>query len=105
MMKYSSAMIGNSSSGIIESSSFELPVLNIGDRQKGRVQSYNVINVSYNEKKITEGIKKITEDDFRKKLVGMKNPYGDGESSLRISKVLENVSINKDLIIKKFNNL
>ena len=44
-------MIGNSSSGIIESSSFELPVLNIGDRQKGRVQSYNVINVSYNEKK------------------------------------------------------
>ena len=38
------------------------------------------------KKKITEGIKKITEDDFRKKLVGMKNPYGDGESSLRISK-------------------
>ena len=59
MLKYATAMVGNSSSGIIESASFNIPVLNIGNRQRGRVHASNVVNVNYNKELIIKKIKKL----------------------------------------------
>lgn len=105
MLKNACAMVGNSSSGIIESASFKLPVLNIGYRQQGRVQASNVLNVDYDKKMIKDGIKKITNEKFKKRLAKIVNPNGDGFASERILKKLSDVELNKELIIKKFNNL
>jgi len=105
MLKYASAMVGNSSSGIIESASFDLPVVNIGNRQLGRVKSFNVIDVDYNKLEIVNAIKLAITSDFKKKLINMKNPYGDGSASKKIVDTISEVSINKKLIIKNFYNL
>ena len=105
MLNYASAMLGNSSSGIIESASFGIPVINIGNRQRGRIRSFNVIDVGYNHKEICESIKKVIKPDFRKKLEGMKNPYGNGDASSKIVDVISKVQVNQKLIMKKFYNL
>ena len=99
MLNYASAMVGNSSSGIIESASFDTPVINIGHRQRGRVRSFNIIDVGYKQKEIFESIKKVIKPGFRKKLEGMKNPYGDGTASQQIVDVISKVQINQKLII------
>ncbi len=104
MMKYASAMVGNSSSGIIESASFELPVLNIGDRQKGRVSSFNVINVDHDKTNIFRGIKKIITPSFKTTLKGMENPYGNGSASNKIVDTIANINLDNRLIMKKFRN-
>ena len=105
MMSYSSAMVGNSSSGIIESASFGIPVVNIGNRQRGRVHSFNVVNVDYNQNEIVNAIKKVMYPDFNKKLKGMENPYGDGTASSKIIDIISKIPINKKLIMKKFFNI
>jgi GDP/UDP-N,N'-diacetylbacillosamine 2-epimerase (hydrolysing) len=105
MLNYASAMVGNSSSGIIESASFGIPVINIGHRQRGRVRSFNIIDIGYNQKEIFESVKKVIKPDFRKKLEGMKSPYGDGTASQQIVDVISKVQINQNLIMKKFYNL
>lgn len=107
-MKNVSLMIGNSSSGLIEAPSFRLPVVNIGDRQRGRIRARNVINVSRNEEEILRGIKQALSPQFRASLRGMKNPYDrfrDGQASMRIKNVLQNVELSTELLKKKFNDL
>ena len=102
IMKIASVMVGNSSSGIIESSSFHLPVINIGDRQKGRERSCNVIDVPHNKNKIKKGIKTALYDEkFRNQILNCPNPYGDGHASERIVKILSRIDINSDLLKKK----
>ncbi|MDP3245024.1 MAG: UDP-N-acetylglucosamine 2-epimerase [bacterium] len=101
MMKYVAAMVGNSSSGIIEAASFKLPVVNIGTRQEGRVRSKNVIDVGYNAVDISEGIKKAISEDFRLLLEGMVNSYGDGKASERIVNILAEIDFQK-LKVKHF---
>ena len=105
MLKYAVAMVGNSSSGIIESASFKIPVLNIGNRQRGRVHSYNVVNVDYDQKLILKEIRRITSDQFVESLKSIKNPYDYGNASEKITDVLSKIKINKDLIMKKFHNI
>lgn len=105
MMAHGAAMVGNSSSGIIEAASFELPVVNIGNRQKGRIRGENVIDVECNSKSIAGGIKKVLEAGFRKRLSGMKNPYGFGDASTAILDALKNVEINERLLIKRFHDV
>jgi len=105
MLKYAKAMVGNSSSGIIESASFQIPVVNIGDRQRGRVKSFNVIDVDYDKNEIIKAINKALSSDFNNSLIGMKNPYGDGNASQKIIDTISNISIDKKLIMKKFYNL
>ena len=102
MLKYADAMVGNSSSGIIESASFEIPVINIGNRQRGRVHSFNVINVKYNEEEIIQAVKKAISSSFKNKLKDMSNPYGNGEASSKIVDKLASITLNKKLIMKKF---
>ena len=88
------AIVGNSSSGIHESSTFEIPAVNIGTRQNGRERAKNVIDVSYEKSDIKSGIKKaLFDEDFRRGIKGMKNPYGEGNSSEKIIKILKSIPI------------
>ena len=102
LLKSASVMIGNSSSGIIESSSFHLPVINIGDRQKGRERSTNVIDTPYDKQKIKQAVNfALLNEDFKKSLLNCTNPYGDGNASQRIADILSHISITPDIFKKK----
>ncbi|MDI9569360.1 MAG: UDP-N-acetylglucosamine 2-epimerase [Pseudomonadota bacterium] len=105
LMRYSSLMIGNSSSGIIEAPSFALPVVNIGTRQNGRVKATNVIDVGYSRSDILSGIDKGLSPSFREGLRGLNNPYGDGHAAERIVARLKSVKIDKALVMKRFCDL
>jgi UDP-N-acetylglucosamine 2-epimerase (non-hydrolysing) len=102
LLKYVDCMVGNSSSGIIEAASFNLPVVNIGDRQKGRLISKNVISVALSSGAIAEAWKKALSDDFRQSLAGLKNPFCDGKTVESILSVLKSTPLDKTLITKRF---
>jgi UDP-hydrolysing UDP-N-acetyl-D-glucosamine 2-epimerase len=99
------AMVGNSSSGIIEAPSFHLPVVNIGTRQKGRICAGNVIHVDCDRPVIVNGIKKATSDSFRKKLHNIINPYGQGHAAEEIVKYLKKINFEDQLIVKQFHDI
>ncbi len=101
LMNVVDLLVGNSSSGLIEAPTFGLPVVNIGNRQNGRVQGENVINVGCVREEIQDAIQKALDPSFKEKLKNCKNPYGDGNSSRRIVDVLGNISIDEDLLVKK----
>ncbi len=105
LMGYALAMVGNSSSGIIEAASFGLPVVNIGSRQAGRHRGANVMDSGYETDSILKAVAMVTEEAFRKSIAGMLNPYGDGRASERIVKVLKSVDLGKELVIKKFHDI
>lgn len=96
------AWVGNSSAGIIESASFQTPVVNIGDRQKGRSQSGNVINTLYSKNEIESAIKKSMFDEkYHQSLKRIKNPWGDGHTAERIINILTKIKINDKLLNKQ----
>lgn len=106
-MKHCSLMIGNSSSGLIEAPSLGLPVVNVGDRQKGRVRAKNVIDVPCSTDAIRAGIEKACSPDFRDSLVDMHNPYdpfGDGQASVRIKEVLKSMELSQVFLQKRFSD-
>ncbi|MBN1877190.1 MAG: UDP-N-acetylglucosamine 2-epimerase (hydrolyzing) [Anaerolineae bacterium] len=105
MMHYATAMVGNSSSGIIEAASFELPVVNIGTRQQGRLHAKNVIDVGYTQSEILSGIQKAISPTFRSTLRGMNNPYGDGHAAERIVATLKQIPLDSMLLSKSFYDL
>jgi UDP-hydrolysing UDP-N-acetyl-D-glucosamine 2-epimerase len=98
-------MIGNSSSGLIEAASFQLPVVNIGERQAGRLRPLNVIDVPPVEAELRAAISKAESLTFRASLAGIANPYGDGHASEIIADILATVPIDSRLLIKRFNDL
>ncbi len=101
-LKYCSVFIGNSSSGIIESASLRLPVVNIGSRQAGRERSINVIDVKHNREAIVRAVKKALYDKaFKARVKKCHNPYGDGRASSRIVKVLRKIKLDKNLLQKQ----
>tara|TARA_B100000795_G_C22805767_1_gene444804 strand:- start:3092 stop:4237 length:1146 start_codon:yes stop_codon:yes gene_type:complete len=101
LMKNAKFLIGNSSSGILEAASFKLPVINIGRRQNGRLQSKNVINVDFNKDKINHAIEKIYNNKvYINGLKKVQNLYGDGKSAKRIVNILKDIQIDKKLLIK-----
>ena len=102
LLKIASVMIGNSSSGIIESPSFNLPVVNIGTRQDGRERADNVIDEGYEKDKIKSAIEMALNDENFKEIVkNCINPYGDGQASKRIIDILSEIKIDKILLQKK----
>ena len=102
LMKYANVIIGNSSSGILEAPYFKIPVVNIGDRQKGRLRSKNIIDVGYAKMDIENGINKVLFDEkFKEGLKYIDNLYGEGETSTKITKILEEINDNKKLLLKK----
>ena len=102
VMRAAAAMVGNSSSGIIEAASFELPVVNVGDRQKGRTRAVNVIDVRADESAIRSGIEHALSPEFRLSLENLDNPYGDGHAAGKIVEVLRTIDIDQRLIAKEF---
>jgi UDP-N-acetylglucosamine 2-epimerase (non-hydrolysing)/GDP/UDP-N,N'-diacetylbacillosamine 2-epimerase (hydrolysing) len=107
-LKYFSVMVGNSSSGLTEAPSFRVPVINIGDRQRGRVRAANVIDVKCSRAAILRAIKQAISPSFRASLRGMRNPYDrfhDGRASERIKDVLKHVTLSDDLLSKHFHDL
>lgn len=102
IMALAAAMVGNSSSGIIEAASFKLPVVNIGSRQKGRLRATNVLDVGYSSEEIVKGIAKAIDPRFRASLHDLRNPYGDGRASEIIVSRLKDVALDERLIKKVF---
>ena len=102
LLGMASILIGNSSSGIIESSSFKLPVINIGTRQQGREKAENVIDVSYDKNEILDAINYINSNEYKNKLKECINPYGDGKASERICSILKDIKLTNDLLNKQF---
>ncbi len=102
LMNISSALVGNSSAGIIEAPSFHLPVVNIGSRQSGRERAENIIDVGHDRTEITNAIVKALGDEFRSLAGNCINPYGDGMTSARIIKALTDITIDKSLMSKKY---
>ncbi|MFA6416206.1 MAG: UDP-N-acetylglucosamine 2-epimerase [Candidatus Paceibacterota bacterium] len=101
LMTVADAVVGNSSSGILEAPTFKLPAVNIGNRQKGRMQSINVVNVGYEAGAIKRAIAKAISPEFKKVVSVCKNPYGDGRSAKRIVDILESIVIDDKLLIKR----
>lgn len=104
-MAIAACMVGNSSSGIIEAPSFELPAVNIGTRQQGRVRPANVIDVGYERTEILEGIRMALRPQFRESLQGLINPNRNGCASRKIVKKLKEIEVNDRLVMKRFHDM
>ncbi|NNF15867.1 MAG: UDP-N-acetylglucosamine 2-epimerase (hydrolyzing) [Gammaproteobacteria bacterium] len=82
------AIIGNSSSALMEAPSVPLPAINVGRRQRGRLMAKNVIDCAADRQAIQTAYRRAVSDDFRNNLSGMRNPYGDGHAGERICAAL-----------------
>lgn len=101
LMRRASCLLGNSSAGILEAPLLKLPVVNVGNRQKGRLHAENVMFVPHDKSLIKAAVTKACFDSsYRLALEGCINPYGDGCSSLRIANVLSSTPIDANLLIK-----
>lgn len=98
LMKIAKAMIGNSSSGISESPFFKTPYINIGDRQKGRLRTQNIIDCEIND--LDQAFEKLESKEFKQNLKNFKNPYDNDKNPNKIIKTcLKNVNL--DTILHK----
>jgi UDP-N-acetylglucosamine 2-epimerase (non-hydrolysing)/GDP/UDP-N,N'-diacetylbacillosamine 2-epimerase (hydrolysing) len=98
------AVIGNSSSGIVEAPCVPVPTVNIGDRQKGRLKAISVIDCPENREDIINAIKKAISDQFRESISRTISLYGQGDASIKIKEKLKEVSLN-DVVMKRFYNI
>lgn len=102
LLRYSSALVGNSSAGIIETPFLHIPSINIGTRQNGRLRAESIIDVNYDKNQIKKALMKVIwNKSFRKRVKNCKSLYGDGFASKRIVKILENLKIENIPIQKK----
>ena len=92
-------VIGNSSSGLLEVPSFRKGTVNIGDRQRGRIQAGSVINCDPTRDSISRALMKLYSDAFQSGLSSVKNPYGLGGASNAVVKQIKSTSL--DGILKK----
>lgn len=103
-LKQVDAVVGNSSSGILEAPSFGIPTIDIGDRQKGRIRSASVIGCSPDAASISQALAQAGSEGFRKGLTGLANPYGDGKTTGRILAILKTRDLTR-LLRKGFHDL
>jgi GDP/UDP-N,N'-diacetylbacillosamine 2-epimerase (hydrolysing) len=103
-LKHVDGIIGNSSSSLIEAPSLYLGAINVGDRQKGRVQSDSVINCSTNVENIDHAIKSLFKEEFKQKLNTVINPYDKDKTSDNIIRVITNYPL-KNILKKAFYNI
>lgn len=103
LMRNAKALIGNSSMGILEAPIYKLPVINVGNRQIGRLNAGNVEFVPYNVKQIEQSLKKACFDQAYRKMVSeLRNPYGDGCAHNKIVDFLDVLDLNdKKWLLKK----
>lgn len=105
LMRHAAAMVGNSSSGLVEAPSFRLPVVNIGSRQDGRLRAANVIDVPAETPAIAAAIRRALSPEFRAGLSSLVNPYGDGHAAGRIADTLNDVPLDARLVRKTFTDV
>ncbi len=95
LMRNTMALIGNSSMGILEAPFYKLPVVNVGNRQKGRLNAGNVEFVGYDIELIKKSLHKACFDvDYRKYIAGLENPYGDEKAPEKIKDILLSINLN-----------
>lgn len=101
LMRRASCLLGNSSAGILEAPLLKLPVINVGNRQSGRLHAENVQFVPHDKDRIIEAARRAIFDlDYRESVSLCSNPYGDGQSSARIADVLAMIPLDDKLLIK-----
>lgn len=100
LMSNVGVLVGNSSSGIIESTSLEIPAVNVGIRQLGREHAGNVIDVPADRKAIRAAIARALSIDFRRSIRGLESPYGDGGASKIIVRTLLEAPLGEKLLFK-----
>lgn len=101
-LKYVDAVVGNSSSGIIEAPSMGKPTVNIGSRQQGRVRAVSVIDCKKDVVSISKALNKALSPSFGRSCMVVENPYGDGRASGKIMQILSEIDLKKIPIAKKF---
>lgn len=104
LMKYVNAVVGNSSSGIIEAPGFKIGTINIGDRQKGRIKAESVIDCEPNEKSIQKAFNILYSAEFQKEIKKINNPYENNNTAKKIKSILKNYNLYNNLK-KKFYNI
>lgn len=104
-LQYVDAVLGNSSSGLVEVPSFHIPTINIGDRQRGRVCAKSVIHCGNGVQKIEAALQMALSENFRKSLTTMKNPYEKEGTSEKIVEIIGNVLDNGIEMKKAFYDL
>lgn len=103
LLRYSSGVLGNSSSGIVEAPSFGIPTINIGNRQRGRLQASSILNCEPERKQIISAIIQSQSEEFVEQAKNAKNPYGEGNTSTQIVEIItEYLYQNKIHLEKKF---
>lgn len=100
-LQFVDAVVGNSSSGLIEAPSFKIGTINIGDRQKGRIRSNSIIDCHPSKQGIRNAIKKLYSQEFQNSLKSTISPYGDGNSAERIKKIIKSYNLT-DILKKSF---
>ena len=103
-LQFVDAVVGNSSSGLLEAPSFRIGTINIGDRQKGRIKAQSVINCKSDKISILDAFDKLYSIEFQNSLSNVKNPYGDGCASKKIIQELKKVDL-KNILKKSFYDL
>jgi GDP/UDP-N,N'-diacetylbacillosamine 2-epimerase (hydrolysing) len=98
-LQFVDAVVGNSSSGIIEAPAFKIGTINIGDRQKGRIMADSIIICDTSSISIKNAFKKLYSKDFQDRLLLISNPYGNGGASQKIKDIIKKVPL--DNILKK----
>lgn len=101
LLKLACMLVGNSSSGIMESPSLALPCVNIGLRQAGRERAANIIDAEADVEAISAAMQRARSATFRDGLAGMTSPYGDGQAAAAIARVLREVPLDDRLLRKR----
>jgi GDP/UDP-N,N'-diacetylbacillosamine 2-epimerase (hydrolysing) len=101
IMRIAGCMLGNSSAGILEAPLLKLPVINVGNRQKGRLHAENVQFVPHEVQAICFAVRRALQDaGYREKVARCSNPYGDGHAAEKIADILATVAIDENLLVK-----
>jgi len=101
-LKHADAVVGNSSSGLIEAPSLHTPTVDVGDRQRGRLVAGSVVRCGNEVEEIRAAIERALSPAFRAALPGVRNPYGEPGASGRIKEVLKSVALDARMLKKRF---
>ena len=102
LLRHATALVGNSSAGILEAPFLSLPAINIGNRQTGRTNAGNVVYVDHDVDEIVEAVQRVTDETRRAEMLEQTDTtyYGDGTSGPRIADILANIDLDEELLVK-----
>jgi GDP/UDP-N,N'-diacetylbacillosamine 2-epimerase (hydrolysing) len=100
-MSYCDGVVGNSSSGLLEAPTLRVGTINVGERQRGRLQAESIINCKAERAEIGLALRKLYSEDFQDNLTSVMNPYGDGGASARILEIIKSLDL-QEILQKSF---